>query len=208
MKSKFVVMLIALVAIPIAAQQTRWSASISVGEQFASQNADSGVSFSLSADYAFTTHFGLAMSVASYEGKVSHTYHFDNATAYSKIHSPFQIVSIGPQFRFPLGPNSLLYVNLMLGYSLGSTSGDVTLDAHPFHAPYEHHFIKGVPDSRKNEFSAGAVLGYRHFFGKTAGIDLTASYNRYSGFRSPWDSFEPLNQSDYYVLRAGLVFRF
>jgi len=208
MKSKFVVMLIALVTIPIAAQQARWSTSISVGEQFAAQDAGSGLSFSLSADFALTTHFGLAMSVASYEGKVSHTYHFDNATVHSRIHSPFQIVSVGPQFRLPLGPDSLLYADLMLGYSLGSTSGDVTSDAYFFHAPNEHHYVRGVPDSRKNEFTAGAVLGFRHFFGKTTGLQVTASYNHYSGFHSPWDSFDPLTQSDYYALRAGVVFRF
>jgi len=208
MKSKFVVMLIALAAIPIAAQHTQWSTSISVGEQFAARDADSGLSFSLSADYAFTTHFGLAMSVASYEGKVSHTYRFDNATIRTQIHSPFQIISAGPQFRFPLGPNSLLYADLMLGYTFGSTNGDVTINSFYHHGAYEHHYIRALPDSRKNEFSAGAVLGYRYFFGRTTGIDVTASYNHYSGFRSPWDSFDPLTQSDYYALRAGVVFRF
>jgi hypothetical protein len=214
---KLLLLILLAASVAAQAQSPRWSMSVLGGAQLASEDVRSGASFALTADYAFTEHVALTGSLSSFEGELEHVLpsgtipqHGSYVTDFN-LKSRFYILSVGPKFYVPTGQNSKLFFSVLVGYTLGSTSGmeqAVLAYADGYREYYPSYGPAPVSGMRENKFTFGAAVGWRYYFGSSVGVELQASYDNYSSGFQRFLPMGSLKSGNYVAFRAGVTFRF
>jgi len=166
---------LASIAAMAQAPATPWTWQLQTGYSTSTKSMDSGWNGATSVGYQFTDAFKLNFDLGYFQGKIKET----------NLQNHIWTFMVAPTYVYHASANDQVYG--FVGAGLAERGSKTYIDS----ASSEVH----LPSESK--FAAEAGIGYNHFFNKSVGINLQATYT-YMAFER---SLEPVDG------RVGLIVR-